>query len=193
MSIYTNSSTNLAHGIETRDLLFTLSNGMNIYSVSDGAGRLKFWFSTSNDLEKPEFDIRHYMEDAQEWYYTNYVQSDSKSYENTWHNRVKECLELAFVPLVSSVEVDGGFILYHSTIIEQSPPAVESPLDSWYLVENWKLVCEYCQIDSNNVCVLPTGQIWVSGIAMRAARNINLSGLKRNQSIWRINANNSED
>jgi hypothetical protein len=29
MSIYTNSSTNLEHGIETRDLLFTLSNGMN--------------------------------------------------------------------------------------------------------------------------------------------------------------------
>lgn len=193
MSIYTNSSTNLAHGIETRDLLFTLSNGMNIYSVNDGAGRLKFWFSTSSDLEKPEFDIRHYMEDAQEFHYNSYVQYGLRECESIWHNRVKECLELAFVPLVSSIEVDGGFIISHTTIIEQSLLTAESPLDSWYLVENWKLVCEYCQIGSNNVCVLPAGQIWVSGIAMRAARNINLSALKRNQSIWKINANNLED
>lgn len=188
MSIYTNSSTNIAHGIETRDLLFTLSNGMNIHSVDDGYGRLKFWFSTSNDLEKPQFDIRHYMEDAQEWYYTNYVRFDPKNYENIWHDRVKECLERVFVPLISSIDPGNGFIICYSMVLEKTSTGAMGglPLDYWYLVETWKFVCEYCKLDSSNVCVLPTGQLWVSAIAMDAAQKISLTAIKRNRDIVKI-------
>lgn len=179
MSIYTNNSTNLAHGVETRDLLFTLSNGMSIHSVDDGYGRQKFWFSTSNDPGEPEFDIRYYMADAQEFYYTSYdrVASDPKSYENIWHNRVKECLENAFVPFVSSLKSDDGFIISSITMVENSLPFGGFPAD-WYLAESWKILCEKSSINSNNVCVLPTGQFWVSQTAMNIARKISLNALK---------------
>jgi hypothetical protein len=119
------------------------------------------------------------MADAQEFYYTSYdrVVSDPKTYENIWHNRVEECLEKAFVPFISSLKSDDGFIICPITMVENSLPFGGFPVD-WYLVKSRKTLCEKSGINSNSVCVLPTGRFWVSRTAMNIAREISLNALK---------------
>lgn len=101
-------------------------------------------------------------------------------YENMWHDRVKNYLEMFFVPMLSDVEPSDGFIICYNTINENSLPADGLPIDFWCLVENWKFMCEYSIIPATNVRSLLTGEAWVSELAMETARNISVSGLNEN-------------
>lgn len=173
--------------VEKREYLFTLSDGVDIFAVNDGAGRLKFWFSTSGNIHEPAFDIRHYMSDGQEFYYENCRIGDAAKNEKNWHERVQIFLEKFFVPffditIILGDRINDGEVISFDILFTKKidlPLCTSIAYDHWYNIENWLFICEYNNIKSDYIVALPSGQLWIHKSVINLAKNTSITAIKK--------------